>query len=54
MLSLYFVLSDIPTSPLRKEGSAEIRKMAPEDGCSTDMLVMTRWNNRLIAVHSPS
>jgi hypothetical protein len=24
--------------------------MAPEDTCSTDMLVMTRWNNRNIAV----
>jgi len=24
--------------------------MAPEDSCSTDMLVMTRWNNRNIAV----
>jgi hypothetical protein len=24
--------------------------MAPEDSCSTDTLVMTRWNNRNIAV----
>jgi hypothetical protein len=35
-----------PTSPLRKGESVEIRKMAPEDSCSGDMLVMTRWSNR--------
>ena len=39
-----------PTSPLRKGDSVEIRKMAPEDSCSADMLVMTRWSNRQIAV----
>ena len=38
------------TSPLRKGDSVDIRKMAPEDSCSTDMLGMTRWNNRNIAV----
>ena len=42
--------TSVPTSPLRKGDSVEIRKMAPEDSCSTDMLVMTRWNNRNIAV----
>ena len=43
-------VASVPTSPLRKGDSVEIRKMAPEDSCSTDMLVMTRWNNRNIAV----
>jgi hypothetical protein len=43
-------LASAPTSPLRKGDSVEIRKMAPEDSCSGDMLVMTRWNNRNIAV----
>jgi hypothetical protein len=43
-------IASVPTSPLRKGDSVEIRKMAPEDSCSTDMLVMTRWNNRNIAV----
>jgi hypothetical protein len=39
-----------PTSPLRKGDMVEIRKMAPEDSCSADMLVMTRWSNRNLAV----
>jgi hypothetical protein len=43
-------IASVPTSPLRKGDSIEIRKMAHEDNCSTDMLVMTRWNNRNIAV----
>ena len=43
-------IASVSTSPLRKGDSVDIRKMAPEDSCSTDMLVMTRWNNRNIAV----
>ena len=43
-------IASVPTSSLRKGDSVEIRKMAPEHGCSTDMLVMTRWKNRNIAV----
>ena len=43
-------MASVPTSPLRKGDSVEIRKMAPEDSCSSDMLVITRWNNRNIAV----
>jgi hypothetical protein len=39
-----------PTSPLRKGDMVEIRKMAPEDSCTTDMLVITRWGNRNLAV----
>ena len=42
--------ASVPTSPLRKGDSVDIRKMAAQDRCSTDMLVMTRWNNRNIAV----
>ena len=42
--------ASVPTSPLRKGESVEIRKMAPEDSCSADMLVMTRWSNRNLAV----
>ena len=42
-------IASVSTSPLRKGDSVDIRKMAPEDSCSTDMLVMTRWNNRNIA-----
>lgn len=43
-------VASVPASPLRNGDSVEIRKMAPEDSCETDMLVMTRWNNRNIAV----
>ena len=43
-------VASVPTSPLRKGESVEIRKMAPEDSCSADMLVMTRWSNRNLAV----
>ena len=43
-------IASVPTSPLRKGDAVEIRKMAPEDSCSTGMLVMIRWNNRNIAV----
>lgn len=39
-----------PTSPLRKGESVAIRKMAPEDSCSSGILVMTRWSNRNLAV----
>ena len=39
-----------PTSPLQKGEAVEIRKMAPEDSCSADMLVMIRWSNRNLAV----
>jgi hypothetical protein len=43
-------VASVPTSPLRKGDTVEIRKMAPEDSCANDMLVMTRWKNRNIAV----
>ena len=37
-------------SPLRKGETVEVRRLAPEDACSTDMLVQIRWHNRTIAV----
>ena len=43
-------VASVPTSPLRKGESVEIRKMAPEDNCSADMLVMIHWSNRNLAV----
>jgi hypothetical protein len=43
-------VASVPTSPLRKGDTIEIRKMAPEDSCVSDMLVMTRWKSRNIAV----
>ena len=43
-------VASVPTSPLRKGDAVEIRNMAPEKSCETDMLVMTRWQNRNIAV----
>jgi hypothetical protein len=38
------------TSPLRKGESVEVRRMAPEDSCSQDMLVLIRWQDRNLAV----
>ena len=43
-------VASLPTSPLRKGETVEIRKMAPEDSCASDMLVMTRGNSRNLAV----
>ena len=43
-------VASVPTSPLRKGESVAIRKMAPENSCVNDMLVMTRWSNRNPAV----
>lgn len=43
-------VTSVPTSPLRKGDTVELRKTAPADSCTSDMLVMTRWKNRNIAV----
>ena len=43
-------VASVPTSPLRKGDTVEIRKMAPEGNCPSDMLAMTRWSNRNLAV----
>ena len=43
-------IASLPTSPLRKGDSVEVRRLAPEDTCSKDMLVMTSCNRRNIVV----
>ena len=37
-------------SPLRKGETVEVLRMAPEDACSADMLVLIRWKDRNMAV----
>jgi hypothetical protein len=37
-------------SPLKKGETVEVRRMAPEDACSSDMLVLIRWQDRKLAV----
>ena len=37
-------------SPLRKAETVEVRRMAPEDLCASDMFVLVRWQGRNIAV----
>jgi hypothetical protein len=37
-------------SPLKKGELVEVRRMAPEDVCSNDVLVRIRWQNRNLAV----
>lgn len=37
-------------SPLRKGEAVEVLRMAPQDVCSTDMLVLIRWQGRSMAV----
>jgi hypothetical protein len=37
-------------SPLRKGETVEVRRLAPEDSCSSDMLVLIRWEGRNLAV----
>ncbi len=36
-------------SPLKKGETVEVRCLAPEDACSTDMLVLIRWQDRNMA-----
>jgi len=36
-------------SPLKKGETVEVRRLAPEDACSTDMLVLIRWQGRNMA-----
>jgi hypothetical protein len=38
------------TSPLRQGEPVEGRRLATEDACSNDMLVMIRWQGRNMAV----
>ena len=37
-------------SPLLKGEKAEVRRMAPEDACSGNMLVLIQWHGRNMAV----
>jgi hypothetical protein len=37
-------------SPLRKGEIVEARRLAPEDACMSDMLVLIRWQGRNMAV----
>jgi hypothetical protein len=44
------------TSPLTKGEKVKVLRMAPEDSCMKDMLVLVRWQGRRLAVplsHSP-
>jgi len=38
------------TSPLREGEMVEVRRLAPEDSCARDMLVLIRWQGRRLAV----
>jgi hypothetical protein len=38
------------TSPLKKGEDVEVLRMAPNNVCATDMLVMVRWQGRKLAV----
>ena len=37
-------------SPLRKGETVQVRRMAPEQACSRDMLVLVCWQRRNLAV----
>ena len=37
-------------SPLKKGEIVEVRRMAPEESCTSDMLVLIRWQGRQLAV----
>ena len=37
-------------SPLRKGETVEVRRLAPEDSCTHDMLMLIRWHGRNVAV----
>jgi hypothetical protein len=37
-------------SPLRKGEVVEVRRLAPEEACSSDILVLIRWHSRNVAV----
>ena len=36
--------------PLRKGETVEVRRMAPEDVCSSEMFVLIRWKGRKVAI----
>ena len=38
------------TSPLKKGEKVEVLRMAPDEACATDMLVLVRWQSRKLAI----
>jgi len=42
------------TSPLRKGETVEVRRLAEEEACESDMLVQIQWQGRKMAVPSIS
>src|ERR1039457_6640826 len=43
-------IASMVVSPLRKGEAVEVRRLAPEDVCTSDMLVLIRWQGRNLAV----
>ena len=43
-------IASMVVSPLRKGEVVEVRRLAPEDACTNDMLVLIRWQGRNLAV----
>jgi Calcium binding len=43
-------IASMVVSPLRKGEAVEVRRLAPEDACTSDMLVLIRWQGRNLAV----
>lgn len=37
-------------SPIKQGATIEVRRLAPDDACSTDILVLIRWQGRSMAV----
>ena len=50
--SLFRPSASLPRSfhPLQKGETVEVQRIAPEDACSADMLVLIRWQDRTMAV----
>src|ERR1019366_638584 len=42
-------ITSMVVSPLRKGETVEARRMAPEEACAGDMLVLIRWQSRNLA-----
>lgn len=43
-------LASKAVSPLKRGGTVEVLRLAPEEACSGDMLVLIRWHNRNVAI----
>ena len=42
-------ITSMVVSPLRKGETVEVRRMAPEEACAGEMLVLIRWQSRNLA-----